>query len=84
MNQEFHDNYALHVNIETDFFDTGNTVMTSLEDRPKQTSRNKKKGYKLYVLFVLIICLNLLVSFDHGVLPAAAVTIMRDLDLNQA
>ena len=83
MNQEFQDNYAFQVNLETDFFDTEKTVITTMEENhPKPSNSSKKKGYKLYALFVLILCLNLLINFDHGVLPAGAVTIQQDLKLN--
>lgn len=87
MNQEFDENYAMHFYVETDMFDTGNTVVTTLEERCPKTStgrKKKKKGLKLYMLFVLIAAMNLLVSYDHGVLPAAAINIMQDLKLSQA
>ena len=88
MNLEFSDNYAQMqhaANIETDFFDTEEQpVVTTLEEQPKVSTRNKKTAYKLYTFYVLVLCLNLLISFDHGVLPAGAITIMGDLDLNYA
>ena len=45
------------------------------DNHVKPATSGYKKRNKLYALYFLIICLNLLINFDHGVLPAAAVAI---------
>ena len=88
MNHEFQDNFAAihhnnNLNLETDLFDTEEPVMTTLdENNQKPSGGSKKKAYKLYTFFVLVLCLDLLIGFDHGVLPAAAISIQSDLGLN--
>ena len=38
----------------------------------------------VYVLFFVILTMNLLINFDHGVMPAGAVQMKKDLNLTNA
>ena len=51
------------------------------ESNPGQSKNRMSKGYT-YFLFLVILLMNMLINFDHGVMPAAAVAMKEDLVLN--
>ena len=57
-------------------------VAENVED---STSRNKTSTMSkkvIYFLFFVILLMNLLINFDHGVMPAGAPSMQADLQLN--
>ena len=78
MNQEFNES-ALITSSQRN--ETDNVPITTTEEvKPKDEP--KRNNCRIYMLFFVVLFLNLLINFDHGVMPAAAIRMQEDLDLN--
>ena len=78
MNQEFNES-ALITSSQRN--ETDNVPITTTEET-KPKDEPKRNNCRIYMLFFVVLFLNLLINFDHGVMPAAAIRMQEDLDLN--
>ena len=78
MNQEF-DERALMTSSRQN--ETENLPITTTEET-KAVVEPERNNCRIYALFFVVLFLNLLINFDHGVMPAAAIRMQEDLDLN--
>ena len=78
MNQEFNESAMISSSQRNE---TENVPITTTEEiKPKDEP--ERNNCRIYMLFFVVLFLNLLINFDHGVMPAAAIRMQEDLDLN--
>ena len=78
MNQEFNESAMISSSQRNE---TENMPITTTEEiKPKDEP--ERNNCRIYMLFLVVLLLNLLINFDHGVMPAAAIRMQEDLDLN--
>ena len=78
MNQEFNESAMISSSQRNE---TENMPITTTEEiKPKDEP--ERNNCRICMLFLVVLLLNLLINFDHGVMPAAAIRMQEDLDLN--
>ena len=51
--------------------------------RQRTGLQGRNKGY-IYFMFGVVLTMNLLINFDHGVMPAGSIAMKQDLGLTNA
>ena len=94
MNQEFRESMVGNLKVSPRENEASRQMMAGAEhnqsglmgmspkaQRSVKFSKNKKT---IYFLFFVVLTMNLLINFDHGVMPAGSVQLKEDLGLNNA
>ena len=83
MNQEFRESIVTNLNKQKmsprDNEQRLQDVNQAASKGGMKSARNKKT---IYFLFFVVLTMNLLINFDHGVMPAGSVQLKEDLNLS--
>lgn len=83
MNQEFRESMVTNLNKQKmSPRDNEQRLQDANQAASKGGMKSSKNKKTIYFLFFVVLTMNLLINFDHGVMPAGSVQLKEDLNLS--